>query len=290
MSKGRFGNQIFQYLFLKKIKNKADERIVTYQLDEFCSVFLKPTDLLNIKKTKFRNKFFNHIFPKIFSIIKFLKLFNVVSVVKEDVIGYQREKNNFIKSKGLFSFLTLVESGFYQSQSFFCEKDAWSLDFDPQLDAMVANVKNEIIKKDDQSTYYFIHIRRGDYKDFYIYGKSTLLPISYYLDAINKIIDSDKNAKFIFFSDDKKFVEDNFYFLRNKYISPFKTFQEDFRFMTLCDGGVMSASSFSWWGSYFIKNKKIIYAPEFWLGFRSNIDFPADPIPPYAELVKVKED
>jgi hypothetical protein len=39
-----------------------------------------------------------------------------------------------------------------------------------------------------------------------------------------------------------------------------------FALMTLCEYGVCSNSSFSWWGAYLMKNKKIVIMPKYWYG------------------------
>ena len=57
---------------------------------------------------------------------------------------------------------------------------------------------------------------------------------------------------FIFLSDDYWYIKDIFSHLTNSYISQ-GTALEDFALMSLCQAGILSASTFSWWGSYFAK-------------------------------------
>jgi hypothetical protein len=44
----------------------------------------------------------------------------------------------------------------------------------------------------------------------------------------------------------------------------------DISLMSLCNGGILSASSYSWWASFFIKIKKVnsvtFVAPNYWMG------------------------
>jgi len=47
--------------------------------------------------------------------------------------------------------------------------------------------------------------------------------------------------------------------------------------MSLCDGGVLSASTYSWWPAFFsfYKNKnKVFFAPKYWAGHRLKQYFP----------------
>ena len=45
----------------------------------------------------------------------------------------------------------------------------------------------------------------------------------------------------------------------------------DFTLISLCNYGIVSNSTFSWTASSFIKNKKKIIFPEYWLGWKKSI-------------------
>lgn len=104
----------------------------------------------------------------------------------------------------------------------------------------------------------FIHVRRGDY----VRVSSLLLSPEYYYDAIERIIETEKDVNFHVFSDDIEYCENIFKdydFIYHKYNSDI----QDVVLMSLCDYGIMSNSSFSWWGGYMEKKKLCIY-PQHW--------------------------
>ena len=81
------------------------------------------------------------------------------------------------------------------------------------------------------------------------------------------------DAYFIFLSDEPEFIEKEFEYLENKIISR-NSYEVDFAIMTLCNGAILSPSSFGWWGSYLMKNRDVVFAPKYWLGFESKMEFP----------------
>ena len=74
------------------------------------------------------------------------------------------------------------------------------------------------------------------------------LPLEWYFKCINIF---EKNLKILFcnFIDDKVVFEN--FKDKNKFYCSINTFEIDFCLMSLCDGGILSASSFSWWGAWF---------------------------------------
>lgn len=104
------------------------------------------------------------------------------------------------------------------------------------------------------------------------------MPAQYYRKAIQQIQEKNINPFFIFVSDDPWYIKDAFSDLEDAYISKGKFF-EDFALMTYCQSGILSASSFSWWGAYFAKQqhleKAIVFlAPEHWFQHRLNVSRP----------------
>jgi hypothetical protein len=114
----------------------------------------------------------------------------------------------------------------------------------------------------------FIHIRRGDYLFWPDKDHPAVLPASYYKKCIDIIYSKVLNPFFIFTSDDPFYVADVFGGFENSYISRQSNI-EDFILMSHCDGGILSASSFSWWAAYFARLRHpngIFLAPKYWGG------------------------
>ena len=77
--------------------------------------------------------------------------------------------------------------------------------------------------------------------------------------------------------------------IKNKIVIDSNHYSVDFAIMTLCDGAILSPSSYSWWGAYFMKQKEFILAPKFWLGFNSKIDYHSNPIPDFFKTIEVNK-
>jgi len=57
--------------------------------------------------------------------------------------------------------------------------------------------------------------------------------------------------------------------------------------MTLCEYGIMSNSSFSYWGGYLMKNRKEVLFPKYWLGFKEKRYSPIGIKPTWAKEVEI---
>jgi hypothetical protein len=145
----------------------------------------------------------------------------------------------------------------------------------------------------------FIHIRRGDYTFYSFLGErgGGIMPLSYYNDCINWFVKNTSNPYFIFLTNDPYYVKDCFKHVKNKVISDsFEKYSSiesgyvDFGVMTLCSYGVLSASSYSWWGSYMMDNRIKVFAPKNWLGWRAKCEYPIEISPSHAEQCLITED
>jgi len=112
-----------------------------------------------------------------------------------------------------------------------------------------------------------IHIRRGDFLQFKEYHNTQ--PLEYYNQAINRLYpDNKSDINFIVCSDDIGWCKENLPRLNINL-----TFIEgeeniiDLNILSMCKDNIMSASSFSWWGSWLNDNpNKRVVAPKNWFG------------------------
>ena len=95
---------------------------------------------------------------------------------------------------------------------------------------------------------------------------------NYYFDLINLLKKRVRNPYYIILSDNTNRAKKTFSYLKNKIISQNNTFV-DLTIMSLCNYGIMSNSSISWWGGYLMKNRKILFGPKYWLGWKRKIEF-----------------
>ena len=92
---------------------------------------------------------------------------------------------------------------------------------------------------------------------------------------------------FIFLSDDAGFVECCFEDIENKYISR-NSMTVDLAIMSLCLYGIVSNSSFSWWGAYMMKDRKKVVFPKYWYGWKIKVESHVNIQPEWAEVIEVK--
>lgn len=113
-----------------------------------------------------------------------------------------------------------------------------------------------------------LHIRRGDYVSIpKIAAVHLTLPLSYYIEAIKKIIEQKPNASFFISSDDIGWAKENF---PKSYPVTFVSASdipdyEELVLMGYCKHNIIANSTFSWWGAWLNQNpQKIVIAPRQW--------------------------
>jgi len=290
VSEGQLGNQIFQYMFLKTIQ-RNNEKIIVFGFDELFNVFdIEDKTILNIpiksdkkivKVLKYR-LVYKFIRPFLYMISR-LKIANCIEVKYEKVFkGYRRESSEYEFFKGFLKNITIVKTGFFQSEKFFDKSLVKNL-----------KIKDKYLKEAEKFLYpirdkykVFVHIRRGDYKNFKVFGEDVLLPMSYFRNLIKWFLENRKNCFFIFLSDEPDFVEREFVYLENKIISR-NTYEVDFAIMTLCNAGILSPSSFGWWGSYLMRERDVVFAPKYWMGWKSREYYHKDSVASFMTEVDV---
>lgn len=278
---GRLGNQMFQYAFLKNIQ-KNNEIIMVFGFNEIEETFYLDKKLINID---FNNKFIRKIFKvlcyKVLTrILNFLakkKIFTVIKINYDCVNGHMRESDSLKIINGLFNFIKFVPTAYFQSEVFF-KKNKKMFIIKNKFKFKAEKILN-IVPKNAYKV--FVHIRRGDYCAFEILGNNCLLPIEYYKNLINWFVENRKNVFFIFSGDDYKFIEENFNKINNFFILKNNHPATDLYIASTCSGAILSASSFSWWAGYLMNNKDIIFAPKYWLGFKSKIEVHKNSFPSF---------
>lgn len=114
-----------------------------------------------------------------------------------------------------------------------------------------------------------IHIRRGDY----VLSKDSgfifeLLPITYYINAIEFIVNKTPNPVFFIFSDDITWTKENLHTnYEHYYINDLgiDTDYLEFELMKNCKHNIIANSTFSWWAAWLnVNNGKIVIQPKLW--------------------------
>lgn len=181
-----------------------------------------------------------------------------------------------IKDKGFSHFSQKVAhatnqvflDGFWQSEQYFKPiADTIRNEFtfkQPLRDEYFLRLIDRIKDSDSVS----LHFRRGDYVDNPDTNKfHGVCPISYYQNAVNKIVPTLKNPHIFIFSDDIHWVKSHF---KSELPLVFieqsdEELHSDFRLMSMCKHNVIANSSYSWWAAWLNNNdQKIVVAPKKW--------------------------
>lgn len=125
-----------------------------------------------------------------------------------------------------------------------------------------------------------VHIRLKDYKTFgpdYLGGPDLSLPFSYYHDLLKPY--SENEYKIVVLSDEIETVKSEFSYLKNVHFST-ENVIVDFQLLQNSDVCIAAHSTFSWWASWLnTKNEKVIYVPNYFLGFKVKMENPVGIIP-----------
>ena len=134
-----------------------------------------------------------------------------------------------------------------------------------EIKPVLVEPANNIIKDIDTSNLFFIHLRFGDYEK----DRPMQSLIQYFKKCISLINKDFINSKYLIISDEidkaKLFVANNLEsMLQNKIIYDTGNNRLDsLYYMSKCRGGIISNSTYSWFGAYCIENKNgYIYMPE----------------------------
>jgi hypothetical protein len=266
---GRLGNQFFQYLAARTAAPRAQivciglqSLLVALQLSKLQSA---PTKRVSLLKIIFiwlgRNR--------ALKLAKYRKLWSVVSETRDGA------NISISFSQGLFKKIAILDS-FFQSEAIFeklsCE------DFPLRIELLkIANewIEANVICRGFNP--YFLHLRRGDYVRWPTDDHPAVLPFQWYEQQMNEIARADKRAHFVLCTDDRPYAEE--LLGSHPMVSIFRGSEiDDFFLMTQCSGGgILSASSFSWWaawyGKHFFHYSRYI-APQYWAGWRQSEWYP----------------
>jgi len=280
--KGGLGNQLFQYVFLRRLE------ILFYQAVKADFSFYKNAGNDIIKNPKILN--FNVRINKITE--KELK--NILHYVIDDnpkKLSYKAKifieksinRRYFFEKNRLFIDISSIINydyfdGYWQSYKY--------------LKGIEDIVKTELVLKEpisksaqkwiellSKENSIFIGSRFSDYLLKKTKKKMGIMDLYYYVKAMEIIKNSVNNPLFIVFSDDIKLAKDYFKGVKNLifFEEPKISDEEELIIRSKCKHAIIPNSTYNWWGAWLIENpSKIIIAPKKWFADGSPIEI----IPP----------
>ena len=197
---------------------------------------------------------------------------NVFPNLKSEIYKGQQNGTPFIKlcEPQTFKPFPIVSDkniyldGYFQTEKYFKEiSNALREDFSPSLET-----RKKLEQKYPESigNSISLHVRRTDYTKYS--HVHTVQSLDYYYDALKTI---GKFDQLYIFSDDIAWCKENIRAPRTTYIEG-NTDVEDLWLMSMCDNHIIANSSFSWWGAWLSKSKKVI-APKCWFGISGPKDW-----------------
>jgi len=149
--------------------------------------------------------------------------------------------------------------GYYQTEKYFKHIEN-EIREDFSFDSELLETCNSFLQQVSDQEKISLHVRRGDYVVNPNHPTQTL---EFYAKAIAKL---PKDIPIIVFSDDSDWCKQQELFSSDRFmISENNSTDADLCLMSLCDYHIIANSSFSWWGAWLAKSKKV-YAPQNWFG------------------------
>jgi hypothetical protein len=262
---GRLGNQIFQYVGLKHFFPK-------HQIFFFGCSSLRNT--FNISDTTFIFSNTSSFLYKVSKIIlHYLIIFRLLGEIREIIVN---NNTKLYVQRGLLRNIFIAHNIYFQYSSFL-NTTFKSPTIKKKYLVFAKNWLKKKIAFQKKSNLVFVHIRRGDYFLFPHSNSPAVLDLRWYKKNMLNIKNRVKKTIFVIMGDDNLYIRNVFKESKSLIISN-NLPEIDLSIMSLCSYGILSPSSFAWWGAFYGKNhnKKDNYfiAPKYWLGHRSKKWYP----------------
>jgi len=262
---GRLGNFLFQYAAILRHTSTGD-RVYAFHNEVFDLLEIDPRFIL-IRGTGARTRQINFHTNRLASFVARIGLLGSLTPALYPVLGYPTESDRVLRVAGLMRNLFVVQ-GFFQHGRAHYEH----IRIKPSL-IEIATARLASIAK--ARPIVAIHIRLSDYGNWSVLGQAgVLVPAKWYRDRIDELRERLNTPAFLVFSDDIQAARE---LQLGNDVSYFhgKNSLEDFTVMALCDHAVVSPSSFAWWSAFAIRaDDKIVMAPTYWAGFKSDTWYP----------------
>ena len=233
LKKGRFGNQIFQYIALRNLYPK--HKIVFFRFDDL------PNNLVGLVGCFIRMPTLKGIITsgRLNRIINLLSNLRLIGRICE---SYQGNVYKISKRRGVLFFLYVSQRNYFQNNKVFR-----TFDSAPLLKSDVRSIAEKWLscstKKHPNYKRVFVHIRRGDFLLWPNRENPAVLDLNWYTTAMERFRSNYGSILFILITNDVDYCAKAFSGFDDVVLSK-KSFEVDFAIMSYCKGGVLSASSF----------------------------------------------
>jgi hypothetical protein len=258
MEKGRLGNQLFQYAALKTL-SRPGERLLLLGFDQLRETFEGIEATFALPSS---SRVFQHLSGRMRAPLEqAIQRSGWVTVIGESLGGGRHAVR---LDRGWLDAVRYGAVAYFQSEAAFDPAVLERVQVRPSLldpaAAWLATIGDAARPR------VFVHVRRGDYRQHPTPEHPAVLPDEWYRDCMARLRESLPDPIFVLNSDEPSALaefDDVADALRSSHEC------DDFAMMTQCHSGILSPSSYSWWGAWFAHRSGgdgLFLAPEFWLG------------------------
>jgi hypothetical protein len=258
-SAGRLGNQLFVFAAIAKIR-KPDEKIVLFGFDELAQAL--PELLQEFRRIPMPRKHWWK-WDLTEKILRPLKRAGVLSH-----IFAEPGSGKLARSRGLLP-ISQFDGGWCQDERLLHGPTITTMkELLLRKLASATESSEQRRRQKEAGNTYFVHIRRGDYLTWPSPESPAALPESWFRDAMARIRGMNPQAQFLVFSDDTHFAE-GFSSSEGDASVITASEAESLAMMASCEGGILSPSSFSWWGAALASRESAgpFIAPTHWISW-----------------------
>jgi len=250
----RLGNLLFQITYLESIR-KPRERVLAINLFGVPKMFRGLRRYYNTDFRPFTRFIDKFVSPWVGAFFRHTRL----------VSSHIEWRGILTKTKGWLP-LTYVEGYFQQPL-------AGEVPF--QFPGPILEKARRYLEEAAQGrTPVFVHVRRGDYLHYLVKeGIKPLLGEAYYRTALGSLTTQAEDLHYVFLGDSGEWCRQRFPDILPQTISTLSPL-EDLALMSLCAGGVVSNSTFAWWGAALCRRTLPVYGPLYWLGWQARQWYP----------------
>jgi len=260
---GRLGNQLFQYSALRSFTT-AEQRLVLVDFDDLASTFAGiDAELRSTASARDRMH---------------LRFFHRARHLVASPLGLITQDPATHLPRWTVRGSVATVRGYYQRDHEGHAEHVGALRFRPEVAAAADAFLAARLPGRAGAPLAFVHVRRGDYVMFSVGrrpsgrlgwvdgGPPVALPAAWYRERMIELRELLPGVRFVLVSDDPRWAEEQLGAADT--VTSDLDAASDLALLAHCDAGVLSASSFAWWGAWFAQRRSDgpFLAPLHWLG------------------------
>jgi len=260
-SGGRVGNQLFQMAYTLSLA-RPREYIVTRGFGQARS-YLRggwKRKWINIDSRPLGSLIQNFIEPLCWQLLIKTGLASSVLEMEDKTLKIR---------KGKLRRLTIVK-GFFETEEFMAGTTREKMRLKAKY---ISAARRQLERGGAAGTLVFIHIRKSDFGSNRVNGLSIELPDGYYRSGVDQVLERIPDPYFVIVGDSPDYAERLFRDLERKLVSR-SAAVVDLALMSLCSEGILSNSTFAWWGAYMGNPGGRYIGPKYWWGWASGEWYP----------------